>query len=99
LAISRPIVVIDCMIWLLRIVGLQQAPTFMALTCRWRSRPQHQLAESLLRALIGKRAKILSLDHVEDLLVFAGQTRHPIRNQALVMLSVKAGMGSQLTCG
>src|SRR5580658_6229799 len=40
--ISRPIVVIDCMIWLLRIVGLQQAPTFMALTCRWRSRPQHQ---------------------------------------------------------
>src|SRR5580704_470922 len=40
LAMSRPIVVIDCMIWLLRIVGLQQAPTFMALTCRWRSRPQ-----------------------------------------------------------
>jgi hypothetical protein len=30
------------MIWLLRIVGPQQAPTFMALTCRWRSRPQHQ---------------------------------------------------------
>ena len=42
--------------------------------------------------MIGKRAKILSLDHVEDLLVFAGQTRHPIRNQALVMLSVKAGL-------
>src|SRR5580704_19175729 len=42
LAMSRPMVVIDCMIWLLRIVGCQQAPTFMALTCRWRSRPQHQ---------------------------------------------------------
>jgi hypothetical protein len=41
---SRPIVVIDCMFWLLRIVGPQQAPTFMALTCRWRSRPQHQKA-------------------------------------------------------
>jgi integrase len=42
--------------------------------------------------MIGKRAKILSTDHVEDLLVFAHQTRHPIRNQALVLLSVKAGL-------
>ncbi len=42
--------------------------------------------------MIGKRAKILSLDHVEDLLVFARQTRHPIRNQVLVLLSVKAGL-------
>jgi len=42
--------------------------------------------------MIGKRAKILSPDHVEDLLVFARQTRHPIRNQVLVLLSVKAGL-------
>ena len=42
--------------------------------------------------MIGKRAKILSTDHVEDLLVFARQSRHPIRNQALVLLSVKAGL-------
>ena len=42
--------------------------------------------------MVGKRAKILSLDHVEDLLVFAAQTRHPIRNQVLVLLSVKAGL-------
>jgi hypothetical protein len=28
--------------WLLPIVGALTAPTFMALTCRWRSRPQHQ---------------------------------------------------------
>ena len=28
--------------WLLQIVGALPAPTFMALTCRWRSRPQHQ---------------------------------------------------------
>src|SRR5215470_3952261 len=30
-----------CMIWLLRIVGALTAPTSMALTRRWRSRPQH----------------------------------------------------------
>jgi integrase len=42
--------------------------------------------------MIGKRAKILSPDHVEDLLVFARLTRHPIRNQVLVLLSVKAGL-------
>jgi hypothetical protein len=35
------------MIWLLRIVGPQQAPTFMALTCRWRSRPQHHKLTSV----------------------------------------------------
>lgn len=44
--------------------------------------------------MIGKRAKILSPDHVEDLLAFARQTRHPIRNQTLVLLSVKAGLGA-----
>jgi integrase len=42
--------------------------------------------------MVGKRAKILSPDHVEDLLVFARQTRYPTRNQALVLLSVKAGL-------
>jgi integrase/recombinase XerD len=42
--------------------------------------------------MVGKCAKILSPDHVEDLLVFARQTRHPVRNQVLVLLSVKAGL-------
>jgi integrase/recombinase XerD len=37
-------------------------------------------------------ARILSPDHVEVLLFFARQTRHPIRNQVLVLLSVKAGL-------
>src|SRR5271167_4363392 len=33
----------DCLhSWLLRIVGASTAPKSMALTCRWRSRPQHQ---------------------------------------------------------
>jgi hypothetical protein len=35
--------------------------------------------------MVGKRAKILSPDHIEDLLVFARQTRYPTRNQALVL--------------
>ncbi len=42
--------------------------------------------------MIGKRAKVLSPDHVEDLLVFAAQTRHPFRNEVLVLLSFKAGL-------
>jgi integrase/recombinase XerD len=42
--------------------------------------------------MIGKRAKILSLAHVEDLLFFAQHTRHPIRNLVIVLLSVKAGL-------
>ncbi len=42
--------------------------------------------------MVGKRAKILSANHVEDLLFFAAQTRHPVRNQVLVLLSVKAGL-------
>src|SRR4029434_9825918 len=36
----------DCLnclhVWLLQIGGALTAPTFMALTCPWRSRPQHQ---------------------------------------------------------
>jgi hypothetical protein len=42
--------------------------------------------------MVGKRAKILLAVHVEDLLIFAAQTRHPIRNQVLVLLSVKADL-------
>jgi integrase/recombinase XerD len=42
--------------------------------------------------MVGKRAKVLSRDHIEDLLVFARQTRHPIRNEVLVLLSFKAGL-------
>src|SRR5262245_50863128 len=34
---------LNCLhVWLLSIVGALTAPTFMALACRWRSRPQHQ---------------------------------------------------------
>src|ERR1039458_5244997 len=42
--------------------------------------------------MIGKRAKILAQAHGEDLLFFAQHTRHPIRNQVIVLLSLKAGL-------
>ncbi len=40
----------------------------------------------------GKQAKILSDQHIEDLLFFAGNTRQPDRNRAIVLLSMKAGL-------
>jgi integrase len=40
----------------------------------------------------GKRAKILSVADVSDLLVFASCTRHPLRNSVIVLLSAKAGL-------
>jgi len=45
--------------------------------------------------MVGKRAKILAQGHVEDLLFFAQHTRHPIRNQVIVLLSLKAGRPAQ----
>jgi integrase len=42
--------------------------------------------------MIGKRAKILSNEQVEELLCFVSTTRHPIRNRVLVLLSLKAGL-------
>jgi integrase/recombinase XerD len=40
----------------------------------------------------GKQAKILSQQHVEDLLLFADTTRHPLRNRVIILLSLKAGL-------
>jgi integrase len=40
----------------------------------------------------GKQAKILSDQHIEDLLFFAGNTRQLVRNRAIVLLSMKAGL-------
>jgi integrase len=42
--------------------------------------------------MAGKQAKILSDDQVERLLSFVSTTRNPIRNRALVLLSLKAGL-------
>jgi integrase len=40
----------------------------------------------------GRQAKILSYSDVNDLLVFASCTRHPLRNAVIVLLSAKAGL-------
>jgi integrase len=40
----------------------------------------------------GKQAKILSEDNLEDLLLFAETSRHPLRNKVIVLLSAKAGL-------
>jgi integrase len=42
--------------------------------------------------MLGKRAKILSMADVGDLLAFASCTRHPLRNAVMVLLSAKAGL-------
>jgi integrase len=42
--------------------------------------------------MLGKRAKILSDDNVDDLLLFAETTRQPLRNKVIVLLSAKAGL-------
>ncbi len=40
----------------------------------------------------GRQAKILSDDNLEDLLLFAETSRHPLRNKVIVLLSAKAGL-------
>jgi integrase len=40
----------------------------------------------------GKQAKILSIGDVNDLLIFATCTRHPLRNCVIVLLAAKAGL-------
>ncbi len=42
--------------------------------------------------MAGKQAKILSGSDVEDLLLFASCTRHPLRNRVIVLLAAKAGL-------
>ena len=52
---GESIVVIVCMTWLLQIVGALTAPTSMALTCRWRSRPQHHERTHALQQMFCSR--------------------------------------------
>src|SRR5271157_464740 len=40
----------------------------------------------------GKQAKILSSADINDLLIFATCTRHPLRNRVIVLLAAKAGL-------
>ena len=40
----------------------------------------------------GRQAKVLSQTDLDDLLIFAGCTRNPLRNRVIVLLSAKAGL-------
>jgi len=42
--------------------------------------------------MAGRQAKIISEETYKDLLIFAGTTRHPVRNTLIVLLSAKAGL-------
>jgi len=42
--------------------------------------------------MAGRQAKTLSVDHLNDLLLFAETTQNPARNRVIVLLSVKAGL-------
>ena len=42
--------------------------------------------------MAGKQAKVLSDEHVEDLLFFAENSRDPERNRLIVLLSLKVGL-------
>jgi integrase len=41
---------------------------------------------------LGKQAKILSKKQIDQLIWYVGTLRHPLRNEVIVMLSVKAGL-------
>jgi hypothetical protein len=45
-----------------------------------------------LSDMAGKQAKVLSTDHIDDLIFFAERSRHPLCNRLIVLLSVKAGL-------
>ena len=49
--------------------------------------------------MLGKQAKVLLDDHLDDLLVFAWNSREAIRNEVLVLLSVKAGLRASEIAG
>jgi integrase/recombinase XerD len=42
--------------------------------------------------MAGKQAKVLSDENVKKLIAYAASTRHPTRNIAIVLLSLKAGL-------
>jgi integrase len=44
------------------------------------------------REMVGRQAKILSNQQIEDLIVYTSTTRNPERNRVIVLLSIKAGL-------
>src|SRR4051812_48359813 len=48
--------------------------------------------ETFCSNMAGKQAKILSDEQVGSLLLYVSFSRYPVRNRALILLSVKAGL-------
>jgi integrase len=48
---------------------------------------------------LGKQAKILTKKQIEQLIWYVGTLRHPLRNEAIVLLSVKAGLRAKEIAG
>ena len=48
---------------------------------------------------LGKQAKILSKKQVDQLIWYVGTLRHPLRNEVIVLLSVKAGLRAKEIAG
>ena len=48
---------------------------------------------------LGKQAKILSKKQIDQLIRYVGTLRHPLRNEVIVLLSVKAGLRAKEIAG
>jgi integrase len=48
---------------------------------------------------LGKQAKILSKKQIDQLIWYVGTLRHPLRNEVIVLLSVKAGLRAKEIAG
>ena len=48
---------------------------------------------------LGKQAKILNKKQIEQLIWYVGTLRHPLRNEVIVLLSVKAGLRAKEIAG
>lgn len=48
---------------------------------------------------LGKQAKILSKKQIDQLLWYVGTLRHPLRNEVIVLLSVRAGLRAKEIAG
>ena len=70
-------------------VSLEQIPNELVADVLSRARI---VFHSSCSPMAGKQAKVLSTDDVNDLLLFAGCTRNPTRNEVMVLLSAKAGL-------
>ena len=48
---------------------------------------------------LGKQAKILNKKQIDQLIWYVGTLRHPLRNEVIVLLSVKAGLRAKEIAG